>query len=116
MISGSYDFGKFMERVKDKDYLEILRLAIQEADYLEPLLYRVRGAVKRREMGGCEYVARLKEFIFFMRFGIKPSGVPDWAFRLYRPICENLISKGQLKPSILDLFARTHFRPDPSSP
>ncbi len=104
MISGSYDFGKFLERVKDKDYLEILRLAIQEAEYLEPLLYRVRGAVKRREMGGCEYVAQLKEFIYFMRTGTKPMGVNNRSFLLYLPVCESLISKGQLKPSILDLF------------
>ena len=99
-----YNFEKFIERIKDKDYLEILRLALQEVNYIEPRLYRVRGAPERRKRGGGEYVKRLKEFIFFMRFFIKPSGINDRVFQLYRPICENLVKKNQIKSKILDFF------------
>ena len=104
MVFPFYDISKFIDRVEDKDRLEIIRLAVQEVNYLEPKLFRVKGAVERRKRGGCEYVAQLKEFIFFMRFEIKPTGVKDWIFRLYRPVCEKLVEKGQMKSTILDFF------------
>jgi len=104
MISSFYKIEKFIEAVKDKDYIEILRLAEREVNYAErKMAPHVKGAVKARQEGG-RYVAVLKGFLFFMRYGIKPYGVSDTDFELFRPVCESLVQKKQFKPSIMNFF------------
>jgi hypothetical protein len=104
VISSSYDFKQFLDSIKDKNYDEIIHLAEQEIYYLEPLLARVKGSVERRRRGGGKYVAQLEQFLFFMKNGIKPGGVSDEDFLLFRPVCENLVRRGIFKPTILDFF------------
>ena len=101
-----YDINKFIERIKDKDYLDILNDAQREVYMAESGTSGVKGAVKKREAGALEYAADLKGLIFFLGSGIKPHGVSDRVFFSFEPICKNLVDKKRLKPEVLELFSK----------
>jgi len=50
------------------------------------------------------YEQLLRAFIFFLRNGKKPAAISLSDFRLFRPLVERLVNRGQLETSILDLF------------
>lgn len=105
MISDEYNFEKFLDAMLDKNALEIQIDASEEAEVAERLSSSsTRGIDKPTKMRIGYYKKRVGEFAFFMRCGIKPGSVDEEDFKLYRPICENLIKRDDLKPSVLDLF------------
>jgi len=77
MISQSCDFDEFIERVKDRDYLEVIYLADKEATEAERLRYRSR--IRRPDPPEvCSgYADALKGFIRFMRYGVKSPSIED---------------------------------------
>jgi len=99
-----YDFDEFLKRMVNLDYLDILLQADAECGCVEQSSYRVRGAPRRRKMGSGEYAKRIKDFLFFMRYGIRPGGASDSEFQSYRPVVETLVQKGQMKPEALQVF------------
>ena len=104
MSSYDYSFTKFIDAIKDKDFFEIVKLGEQEASNVERTLTSGRkGVVEARKRCG-NYLALLGEFLFFMKNGIKPYGVYEENFQLYRPVCENLVKKGFFKQTIMDYF------------
>jgi hypothetical protein len=100
----SFDFAEFIEGVKDRDYLEIIRYAEQEADRVDRMSRFVKGAVTARRRGSITYVSRIGAFLFWMRFGIRPDGASEQDFQSYRVVAERLVQKGQFKPEALDAF------------
>ena len=102
-----FSFPDFIERIKDKSWFEIIRSAEKEADLAEHSSSRVKGAVNNRQMGSMIYAQELKEFIFFMRQGIKPFTVNELNWNLYRKVVDKLVEKGHFMPSIYDLFTET---------
>lgn len=99
-----YDIEDFIEQVKDKDYHEILRLAAEEGSRVQRASYKVRGATEARRQGSPQYARLLGGLVFFLKSGVKPSGIDDWDFQRFRPIAENLVRKDQFKPEVLCLF------------
>lgn len=99
-----YDIGSFIERVKDKDYEELMIEAQREVYSAERGTSGVKGAVRKREMGALEYAANIKGLIFFLSSGIKPNGVNDYIFLLFKPVCQNLVDKKKFNPKILNIF------------
>jgi len=77
MISQSCDFDEFLERVKDRNYLEVIYLADKEATEAERLRYRSR--IRRPDPPDvcAGYVDVLKGFIRFMRYGVKSPSIED---------------------------------------
>jgi hypothetical protein len=77
MISQSCDFDEFLERVRDRDYLDVIYLADKEATEAERLKYQSRT----RELAPSEacsgYADVLKGFIRFMRYGVKSPSMED---------------------------------------
>jgi hypothetical protein len=72
MISPECEIVDFIKKVKDKDVLEIIHLANQEATEAER--NSLRKMRKRDSAGFCgkEYADSLKKFINFMRYECKP--------------------------------------------
>jgi hypothetical protein len=103
MISESFNRRQFIEAMMEKDYLQILFAAEAEVYAAEGIR---RPAKSPRVKTAAEYAAFLKAFLFFMRYGIKPGGILDYEFLLFRPLCEKLVQKGQFKPSVLDFFKK----------
>jgi hypothetical protein len=106
MISNNFSFQDFLSAIANKDYLELVLAASNEAAEAEKCSSSSygKGVAKNRERGSVYYCKRVSEFTFFMRYAIKPGGVDPLDFELYRPICENLVRKGQLPSSILSNF------------
>ncbi len=71
MISQSCDFDEFLERVRGRDYLEIIYLADKEATEAERLKYRSRARKLDPPEACVCYADLLKGFIRFMRYGVK---------------------------------------------
>lgn len=99
-----YNIGDFIEKVKVKNLPEIIFEAQDEVYQAEIGTSGVKGAVAKRNAGALEYANDLKGLIFFLNSGIKPFGVSESVFFSFKPICENLVRKKQLKPEILELF------------
>jgi hypothetical protein len=72
MISKDCNFSEFMGAVRDKDFFEVIRLADLEATAAERLLLRVRTDETRKSLCGKDYARRIKQFIDYMRFEVKP--------------------------------------------
>ena len=115
MISPDCNKREFIEAVQDKDYPEIILMAAQEATEVRGLSLGPRPKAKERPMElqawkHREFVIQgyedfLKGFLFFMRFvSIKPGSVSDNDFQLFRPVCQNLVNKGQFKPEVMNFF------------
>jgi hypothetical protein len=51
-----------------------------------------------------EYAGLLKEFLFFLQHRKRPGAVSSADFALFRPIADNLVAKGELDGSVLELF------------
>ena len=104
MMSSPYSISEFLKQIENMDYPEIKKYAEEVARRIEGLSFNVKGAVKARELGSMKYVQQIKQFLFFMGSGVKPGGVDEHIFQLYRPICEKLVQKKQFKPEVLDKF------------
>ena len=99
-----YDFGSFINRVKDSHQLEIIEAADKACRAPESASYGVKGAIKARQAGSTRYVESLKKFLGFMYTQLKPSGVSWGDFVQYKMVAENLVKKGEWKPEVLKLF------------
>jgi hypothetical protein len=82
MLSKSCDFDEFLERVRNRDYLDVIYLADKEATEAERLKYRSRAGTVVPLAACSGYVDTLKGFIRFMRYGVKC------------PLMENALRKG----------------------
>jgi hypothetical protein len=77
MVSQSCDFDEFLERVRDRRYLEVIYLEDKEATEAERLKYRL-GARRLVPVEACVgYADVLKAFIRFMRYGVKSPSVKE---------------------------------------
>lgn len=104
MISPTFNLREFLHAMIGEDYRNILIAAAQECAEAERLSCGVRGAVKARQMGSSDYIFALKKFLFFMQRGLRPTGVKDWEFAMYRSVCEPLVGTGEFSPAVLKLF------------
>ena len=104
MISDTFKIREFLKAVEDMDYPEIIKTAQRECRQVDDISFRVKGAVKAREMGGGEYMLELKSFIHFLANEVHGLSESNKANPLYRSVCESLVRRGQLPPSILAGF------------
>ena len=99
-----YNFKDFLQAVQNDDLFEVVKKAEEACYWAEAQSYRVKGAVKRRQMGSIKFAEQLKGLLFFLKNGIEPMGLSNHDFLAIRPLAEKLVAKGQLKPEILHLF------------
>lgn len=102
-----YNFPAYLNSISNLDYFEMIREASREATFVESALSPGRGRKgidKQHEDEAIKYRSLLGAFVFFLRYGIKPTGITDEDFQSFRPVIEKLVGKGQLKSTILSLF------------
>ena len=96
MISMEFSFSDFISAIKDKNELDILRLAEAEAKDAEKLS-EIKGY-------GQDYVDAVTGLIYFLRYHQKPYGIMEKHFQMFRPVCENLVAKHQLPSDVLNIL------------
>jgi hypothetical protein len=90
MISASCNFNEFIQAVKDNEYFDILYKADREATDAERRSYRTQVTSENRDLCGKQYASLLKNFMFYMRYGIKLRAISDDQFQLFRSVRQNL--------------------------
>jgi len=83
------------------DRVEIVMYTTEELEQAERSSDRVRSASPK---GSMDYADRVGEFLFWMNTGVRPANAREGDFRLYRLVAEELVKKGQFKPSVLAMF------------
>jgi limonene-1,2-epoxide hydrolase len=104
MISPSFKIREFLKALENMDYDQIIKTAQRECRQAEDMSYRVKGAVKARQMGSTDYALELKKFIHFIAVEVHQEALPRKESSLYLPVCESLVRRKQLKPIVLEIF------------
>jgi len=101
VISESYSIGEFVTKIQDLNYSEI-------RDFTQQEMREALSQVKEAYCPANRYLRQLKSFNWFLsqgcHGGVKPHGVSDEIFYLYRPVCKQLVEKGELEPEVLAMF------------
>ena len=91
MISPSYDINEFIDAVEDKEYLDIIYLADQEATMVERLLYNPKTSREANREESKRYANQLKSFLYFLRCDVKPHPASmDSDYQLFWSVLERL--------------------------
>ena len=96
----------FIERIKNHDFMQILKAVEQRIQEVDSRYHPVRGAPLSRAEGSVQYAAFLKGVAFYLRSGKRPAGLSVAEFRLLRPLVASLVRHGQLRAEALDAFDR----------
>jgi hypothetical protein len=91
MISATCDFKEFVESIKDKGYMEVIRLANQEATEAWRCSHHMTEEIdSAQQQNLTSYETILKGFIDFLRYGVKPAGLNDKDLELFLSACRSL--------------------------
>lgn len=96
MISPEFNFDEFIKAVEDEDRVNIVRIA--ESEYREAEMRVVARGY------GKGYVNSVRGFLFFMHEGMKPAGVDEADWQMFRRVCEKLVAKKTFPPGVLKMF------------
>ncbi|MFW6041252.1 MAG: hypothetical protein ACOC85_05395 [Thermoplasmatota archaeon] len=97
MFSKNCDLDEFIDSVKDKNKFIVQSCIDEEVEELK--IKCVSDKNKERE-----YFKKLKSLQFFLKNEIKPPGLDFEVFKKFKPLCENLVEKGQMSGEVLQLF------------
>jgi hypothetical protein len=100
MLTTAELFAKFLQTAKGKNRAEVLQLAQRER-----YPYAVAGKTIEARRPKIDYEALLGGLLFFLRYGMKPLGISEWDFQLFRPLCEDLVQNKHLPPEVMGMFA-----------
>ena len=89
MISKSCDFNEFLEKVNGQEYPDILLAANDEATAAERFFHKMKFREENRIASFQEYAMVLKDFIYFLRNGIKPSSIREFDFQEFQAVRES---------------------------
>jgi hypothetical protein len=92
MISATYDFERFADSVKGEDFFDIIYLAEQEAI----AAWRVCRKGRSSDSKCLSYQSKLRGLIYFMRYGVKPTGLNDGDIRLFNLIYQATEPKNRI--------------------
>jgi hypothetical protein len=99
MISERCDFNEFALQAQGRDYEEIICLADREATEAERRFYHHSTPDQEKAACGQNYAQCLKEFIAYMRYGIKPLNIRGDVAALFDHVRENLQPRSQPMPT-----------------
>jgi hypothetical protein len=92
MISADCSFKEFISAIEGSDYYDIMTKVEQEATEAERCSYRGKVSSNDKEQCGKYYAATLKNFLSYLRFGIKHRGIREDHFQLFMAVGQTLQS------------------------
>ena len=111
MISPAFRIEEFLAAMMEpwgKSYGEILRAARAEVAEAERRSARgVPGSVKARARGSERYAEQLRGLIFLLSTGHRPANLEDWEVQAFRPVIQELVKWGRMKPEVMQVFDHT---------
>jgi hypothetical protein len=114
MLAPSHSVKDFIRVIQHKGYVQMVRLIEKELDEAVERMSGSRWQPKPNPRSSEQYVRVLKGLLFFIRTGhkdcVKPAGIHEWEFQLFRPVCENLARRDMLNPAAMSLFRRSSER------
>jgi hypothetical protein len=85
MFSSSLNISEFFDQIKGHSYQEIIQMTDREATAVERLYYKT--SQDKAEYGNIErYAGCLKDFILYMRHGIKTRKLRDLNLTLFQQV------------------------------
>jgi len=76
--------------------------AAADAELVAKGLRKEKPGVSKSQ--SAEFAKRVKHFLVFIGWSVKPDGVTDSDWQAYRPFCQALVEKQQMDKDVLDLF------------
>jgi len=103
--SKRFDLDKTLKDLLNLDYIYLLDNLHKEITNSEGIKISSKTQYKRDiENLQMNYISNLKGLAFLLSQGIKPGGIDQHIFIAFEPILEELVKKGQLKETILDII------------
>jgi hypothetical protein len=99
-----FDRDRFLEIVKDMDYLDIIRYANSAAERLEGQHRRIKGVIAKRQSGIMSDVDYINSFLYFIQGHGRSQSLSDEEFNKFRPVVQALVDKEQFRPEVLNWF------------
>ena len=90
MLSSALNIEEFIDAVKGEDFNNIIHLAELEATEAERLILRSRSGDEINDQNFEEYANTLKEFIYFLKYGVRSPDVNDYCWQIFLIACANL--------------------------
>jgi hypothetical protein len=84
MLSEKYDIREFIDKVRDLSFEEVIVLADREATFTERHLYKDCRRTKCERAS--QYARSLKDFILFMRHGVRTQSTRDLNLNGFRDV------------------------------
>ena len=88
MISANCDIREFISELENKDFFEMIYLLDKEATEAERQLFSLKSKMDEGKICGPEYVSNLKNLIFYLRYGARPSELQEEHIRLLDSVCD----------------------------
>lgn len=95
------DFKAWAKSVENLHWHEIIDAAEKEAAKWERWFEKAPRSESERIREAAGYVEDLKSLLFFLRSGLRPSGVDGHTLRAICDITHALVKRGDLLPSVL---------------
>ena len=89
MISDRCDFDDFAQKANGCNYDDIIAMADREATEAERRRYMAGTPQDEKIFCGREYAECLKDFIAYLRYGIKPAYIAPEVLRQFDRICDD---------------------------
>ena len=99
MLSEKYDIEEFIEKIKNKDRLDMIYIIEDEIEE-----YEKHSIIRKLSNEKLDYLKDLLSLQYFIKTGLKPKLLSDSTFLKFKGISENLIAKNQFGQEVVDLF------------
>jgi len=100
-----YDFSAWLQNQIGRDFEQIRSDGLSMAAELELVangFTAKKPGLSRKEC--TDLAERIKRVLVFIEYNVKPDSVSGEDWQAYRPLCEALVNKQQMKPESLSLF------------
>jgi hypothetical protein len=103
MISRDFSIPQFVVAMRGRPFFEVRRRLEEEKRESEQSAPRGRSRQAEANQH-YRYAADLRGLSWLLDTGGKPSGVDDYTFQQFRPLIEDQVRMGVLRPTALTVF------------
>lgn len=99
-----YEINNLVLKYQDKDWIDIVVSLTQECKNLEILHDNIKRHKDISEYDLLKYKKYAIDFLYFLNTGGTPAGIGIDGLKMFLPIINNLVEKGQMTSDVLKRF------------